>query len=119
MKKLFLFAIFALTVSFLILKGRADGVEFILTNVGADPLRSVTVHVTGKTYGLGDLLLGSTKSITVNPTSESHIEITYSDNRRLKIDCYFESGYGGKVTAKVTAHDVVEVKDEVQLQSYF
>jgi hypothetical protein len=115
MKKLFLFAalVLVLAAAFLIARDRATGVALVLTNVGADPLRSLTVHVKGRSYSLGDLAPGSTKSITVNPTGESDIELAFSDARRLKIDCYFESGYEGEIVAKVTAQEVVEAKVDV------
>lgn len=119
MKKLLLIGILALVAAFLLAESGATGVAFTVTNVGSDTLRSVTVKVTGRAYSIGDLSPGKSKSINVDPTGESHIELIFSDSRRLMIDCYFEPRYEGKIAAEVTSQDVVSVKDEVRVPTFF
>lgn len=114
MKKFYLMAILALLAAFFIAAELSGGVTFTLTNVGTATLESVTVPVTGKSYSLGDLAPGSSKSIKVNPTGDSHIELVFADSRRLTIDCYIQPAYRGTITAEVTPTRVVSVKDEVR-----
>lgn len=93
---------------------RTSGVAFSLTNVGTVTMKAVTVHVTGSSYLVGDLGPGATKKIDVNPAGESHIEVAFSDSRRLIIDCYIEDGYGGRITAEVTPEKVISVKSMIE-----
>ncbi len=89
----------------------SDGVTFIAKNVGTESIRSVVVHVTGKSYLIGDIAPGASKSVVLNPTSESHVELTFAGHPRLTIDCYFEKGYGGTLATELTVEKVVTVKD--------
>jgi hypothetical protein len=89
----------------------SDGVTFIVKNVGTQSIQSAVVHVTGKSYLIGDIAPGASKSVVLNPTPESHVELTFSGHPRLTIDCYFEKGYGGTLATEVTVKKVVTVKD--------
>jgi hypothetical protein len=115
MKKSLLIAILIVIAVLFLAKASASGVAFTLTNVGTTTMESVTVQVTGRSYRLGDLTPGTSKTIRVNPAGESHIELVFSGTRRLKIDCYFESGYRGKITGDVTPQKVVSVKSDLKL----
>lgn len=79
-------------------------------NVGSEPLRSVTVQVTGGSYELGDLPPGIERSTTVNPAGESIISIDLIDSRgqanTLQVDCYIDKGMWGVVSLEVTDHTV-------------
>lgn len=55
----------------------SPGVTVIVRNEGNTPLVGLQVHVTGMSYDLGNLAIGSTKKCNVRPTSESHVEISY------------------------------------------
>lgn len=112
MKK-FLIAILALIAVMFMVINRAPGVDLTVINVGSAPLKAVTVQVTGRSYRLGDIKPGSSKSIKVNPTAESTIQLIFSDGRRLDIDSYFERGYRGTITAEVTSTRVVSVKNDM------
>jgi hypothetical protein len=118
MKKLIVFATAALVVWYW-LSRHINGVEFTLKNVGPEALRSVTVDVTGKSYAIGDLLPGRSKTVKVNPLGESHIGLRFREGRVLTIDCYMEHDYGGRIEANVTSQAVVTVKDEITLPSLF
>lgn len=115
MKKSFLIAMAVMIAAYFMAKTSASGVTFSLSNVGITAMESVTVQVIGRSYPLGDLAPGSSKSIKVDPTGESHIELVFSGTRRLTIDCYVESGYKGKITAEVTPEKVVSVKSDLKI----
>jgi len=91
------------------------GVTFVVKNVGEAPIRSLVVHVTGKSYAVGDIAPGASTSVRLNPTGESHIELEVADHSRMKIDCYFEHGYGGSVAADLTPDGIVAVKSAITL----
>ena len=111
MKKILVIAALALLIVYWVT--RVGGVEFTLNNAGAEPLRGVIVEVTGRSYKLGDLPPGSSKTVKLNATGDSHIELRFLNGRRLTIDCYFGPGSGGSIKAKVTSQAVVAVEDEI------
>jgi hypothetical protein len=119
MKKLLVFAMVALVVAYWAVRTAVAGVEFTLNNAGSEALRSVTVEVTGRSYKLGDIPPVGSKTVKLNPTAESHIELRFSTGLDLTIDCYLEPDYGGSIQAKVTSKAVVAVKNEVRLPSLF
>lgn len=84
-----------------------------LTNVGTEPMHGLVIHVTGASYSVGELAPGARKTIPVSPSGESHIELEQSSGRRLVVDCYFESGYSGTISAEVSFARVVSVKCNV------
>lgn len=108
---LFSLAAVALVASLLLWKG---DLTVVIKNVGAEPMRGVVVHVTGASYPVGVLAPDARKTIVVQPKGESHVEIEQSPGQRLVVDCYFESGYSGTVTANVTPDKVIAVKSEVR-----
>jgi hypothetical protein len=94
-------------------------VTVTLVNVGNEPLRSAVVHVTGRSYAVGDIAAGGTTSVDVSATSDSHVELTSANGPRLIVDSYFGSGYQGTVSADVTRTRVVNVRSAVQLGSLY
>jgi hypothetical protein len=92
---------------------RKEGVTVVVENVGAEPMRGVVVHVTGAAYPVGEIATGAKTTVVVNPNGESHVEVEQSSGQRLVVECYFESGYSGKVTAKVSSTKVHSVISEV------
>ncbi len=84
--------------------------KVVLTNVSAQTMRSVTVHVSGKSYDIGDLMPGVPTSVEVRPEGDSHVELSFDGNRRLKIDCYTAADSGDIVTATVTPQTVITVE---------
>src|SRR5436309_1468181 len=75
----------------------APEVRVTVWNTGQEIMGDVTIHVTGRAYSLGDLAPGVSRAQMVSPTSESHVEVEFTDEQdsrvRLKVDCYFEPGY--------------------------
>lgn len=101
------------TLAVLLLPG--GKVEVTIVNVGTTPLRSVTVHVTGNSYPIGDIAPGAGKTVRVAAKGESHVELQHDGSPdRLVVDCYFEPGYRGKITAEVTATQVIHVDNETR-----
>ena len=87
-------------------------------NAGNSPILDLQVHVTGKSYQLGDIPSGAERNVKVSPMGESHVEVSYrlSDGttKRHSVDCYFESAYRGTVEATIrdgelfhTSHQIV------------
>ena len=90
------------------------GVKVVIHNSDPNTLYDVSVRLTGKTYLLGDISPGEDKSIVVKPVSESHIEIEHgkSHRRKMKIDCYIEPGYKGRIKIELDADKVLKVEDK-------
>ncbi|OPZ97574.1 MAG: hypothetical protein BWY71_01560 [Planctomycetes bacterium ADurb.Bin412] len=91
------------------------GIMVIIHNVGTEPLQAVVVHVTGNSYPQGDIAAGATKRVKVQAQGESHIELTYGEGKHLVVDCYFEGGNKGKITAEVTSHEVIRVEQDIHV----
>jgi hypothetical protein len=114
-----LIALFTTVVVHFAVRNATAGVDFTLTNSGSELLHSVTVQVTGRSYALGNIPSGGSKTVKLKPTSESHIELLFPTGPSLSIDCYFEPKYRGRIIASVASKEVVTVKDEVQMGSFF
>ncbi|WP_332854462.1 hypothetical protein [Duganella sp. S19_KUP01_CR8] len=114
MKKILLFLFLALAIGFIACSSfPAKGVTFSVKNVGKETIASLVVHVTGNSYAIGDIEPGSSKTVVLSPTSESHVELTFAGSPGLKIDCYFERGYSGTLATEITVEKVVAVKDSI------
>ena len=108
----------ALLTVFLETRAEAAGVEFTLDNAGSEALRAVIVDVTGRSYKLGDLPVGRSKTVKLHPTGDSHIELRFSNGHPLTVDCYFEPAYTGRIKARITSQAVVAVEDETKAAAY-
>ena len=75
---------------------------------------------TGHEYALGALEPDASRTLHVEVTSESHIELEYGigERRRLLVGTYFEPGYGGSIRIKVTQDSIVELMDSVRVGPY-
>jgi hypothetical protein len=100
----------------------APGVRVTVRNTGQEMMRDVTVHVTGRAYAIGDLAAGGSRTRRVSPTSESHVEVEFTDEQsrrvRLVAGAYFEPGYRGQIDIEIRDGKVVAVKDEVRISTY-
>ncbi len=93
-------------------------VTVTVRNSGTTPLHDLQVHVTGQTYGLGDVAGGTLKKCTVRPTSESHVEISYrltdGATKRHTVDCYIEPGYRGTVDAEIENGKLIRSSHQIR-----
>ena len=102
--------VIALLAVVLVLLHRERGVLVTVRNSDPRALRSVEVHVTGRSYTLGDLEPGAARSVRVNPTGESAVEIRFrSDSgwtQVLNAGGYLEPGYGGTMDVDIDSGKV-------------
>jgi len=98
------------------------GVVVKVRNTGQEVMRDLTVHVTGREYSLGDLLPGDFRTRKVLPTSESHVEVEFTDELcqrvRLNAGGYFEPGYRGEIYIEIRDGMLVAVKHQVRISIY-
>ena len=70
-------------------------------NVGAQPMRSVVVHVPGASYRLGTVPPGKTASVTVRPTNEGGVAIELLSQEGIRKTTgssgYIGPGYRGRI----------------------
>lgn len=87
------------------------GVDVTVRNGGPSPLKNVVVQVTGNDHSIGDLAVGESRTVRVEPKGESHVELTFVDQRgqeqRLIVGGYFERGYQGTIEVELE-HDVIK-----------
>src|SRR5262245_6479527 len=100
----------------------SPGVDVSVRNTGKEPLREVTIHVTGRSYTLGDLAPGSLRTRNVSPRGESSVEVEFANEHgkriRLSAGGYLEPGYGGRIVIEIRDGNVIAVKDEVRISRY-
>ena len=94
------------------------GVTVVVRNTDSATLGGVIVHVTGRDYLLGDMPAGSTRQVLVDPTGESHIEISQhqADGRgRIPVSCYFEGGYSGSIEIHISRTSATMVDNQISI----
>jgi hypothetical protein len=100
----------------------APGVRVTVLNTGKTPLREVTVHVTGRSYALGDIAPGHFSGQKVSPTSKSHIEVEFTDEKGKRVrhsaGGYLEGSCRGYIDIEIRDGQVVNVKNQVRLSTY-
>jgi len=76
--------------------------------------------VTGASCNLGDIAPGATADAMVHPTSESHLEIQFTDgdgqDKRLDAGGYFEPGYRGTINVSIKDGVIEENEQEISLR---
>src|SRR5262245_29457254 len=106
----------ALLATALVAYWAAFGVRVTVANEGTTLMRDVVVHVTGRSYSVGDLPPGSSKSVRVLPSSESHVEIEFTDEQdqrvRLASGPFFEPGYRGEVRIRAGDGEIKDVQGQ-------
>lgn len=90
-----------------------------VTNADSQRLNSVVVHVTGRSYPIGNVAPQESVTVPVEPTSESHVEVefvdTHGDGKRLMAGCYIEPGYKGNVSIELNENKVVAVRERINI----
>ena len=96
-----------------------SGIRVTVENIGKTPLNSVVLHVTGVSYNLGDIAPGAEATVRVNPPSESHLEIEFTDadgkTQRVNAGGYFESGYRGTIRVEIKDGVIDKFEDDIKL----
>jgi hypothetical protein len=99
-----------------------SGIQVTVANGGGLPLRDLVVRVTGRSYSVGDVPPGESRSVRVNPTSESHAEIEFTDEQgrrvRLAAGAYFEPAYRGRLDIRVRDGRIEDVQYQDQPSAY-
>jgi hypothetical protein len=94
------------------------GVTVVVRNRDSAALSAVTIHVTGRDYPVGDMPAGSTRRVVVEPTGDSHIEISHHSidgRRRMPVDCYFGAGDSGAIDIEISRTSVAVVGNEISI----
>ncbi len=95
------------------------GIRVKVTNTGTATLKSIVLHVTGRSYPVGDIAPGGSVKTKVSPTSESHLEIEFMDTagglHRLDAGGYFEAGYRGIIRISIQDGEIVSNEQDIQL----
>ena len=111
--------VFVVLVAVFVAVAAGRGVRVEVTNVGDKPLEAVQVFVKGAEYDLGDLAPGESKSVKVEPTSDSDVWLRWKSAGRAaagNVDCYMEpSGYNGTVTVEVRDSAIVKTEADIEL----
>ena len=85
----------------------SPGIYVTIENTGQTKIGSIVLHVTGRSYSLGDLDPGSARSTAVISNGESHLEIEFSsaggNTSRVNAGGYFLPKSRGKI--RVTIKD--------------
>lgn len=91
------------------------GVLVVIRNTGAAPMRDVRVLVTARSYPLGDIPPGASRSVHVDPDGESHLVVRFTDAtgklQDANVGGYFESSYAGSITVDIADGVVIKVQD--------
>lgn len=95
------------------------GVQVTVTNRGPDSLSNVSVHVTGNVHPLGTLGVGESRTVAVRPTSESGVELEFTDRSgqrvRLNASCYLEPGYRGTIEIELEGGAIRRNENHIRL----
>jgi len=95
-----------------------NGVVVTISNVGSTDYESCLVIVTGRSHDLGTLHADETRTTSVAPTGETHVELDlreYDGSKLcLDVDCYFEPrGYSGTVSVRLGDGKIYRVVNDV------
>jgi len=94
------------------------GVTVVVRNRDSAALSAVAIHVTGRDYPIGDMPPGSTRRVLVDPTGDSHIEVSRQSidgRRRIPVSCYFGAGDTGSIEIEISGTSVDAVKNEISI----
>jgi len=94
------------------------GVHVTVINHGPQPLRTLTVYVSGWARSFGDLGPGQSARRKIEPAGESAVEVEYTgkDGKRVreKVDCHVEPASRGEVVIEMADGHVAAVRDGIR-----
>ncbi len=95
-----------------------SGIQVKVENTGTSLLKSVVLRVTGASYDLGDIAPGESATARVNPTSDSHLEVEFTDpdgqSKQLIAGGYFEAGYRGSIRVEIKDGQIDKFEDNTK-----
>ena len=94
------------------------GVTIVLRNADSAALRDVTIHVTGCDYPVGNISVGSTRRVLVDPTGASHVEISQRNAEGrgpVLVSCYFEAGFSGALEIDLRCDSALVVGNSISV----
>jgi hypothetical protein len=96
-----------------------SGIKVTVENTGLNSMQASVLHVTGVSYNLGDIAPGAEATAQVNPTSESHLEIEFTDadgkTQRVNAGGFFEPGYRGAIRVEIKDGVIDKFEDDIKL----
>jgi len=99
------------------------GIRVTVRNAEKQPLRSVTLYVTGNTYSLGEIPPNGIAHATVKCKGESHLEIEFRDTednpKRLIAGGYFEPGYRGTIRLSIKDGEIQDNQQDIKIWAFF
>lgn len=118
-RKLYFLCILVLCTSF---SSCSSGVNVSISNHTDEIIEELKVLYTGGSNLKKELKPHMTVEFTVNPTSESHLEIEFKDskNRRYKstIGTYFEKDYVGVLLIRIESFKKITWEDNIRVSRF-
>jgi hypothetical protein len=101
----------------------APGVSITIRNTGHERMREVMISMTGKTYRMGDLPPGGSKTERVLPEAESQVEVQFKGEAgtlfRLLAGLRLEPASRGEMEIEVKDGKIVGLKNDVRRGAFF
>lgn len=95
-----------------------SGIQVTVENTGTSPLKLVELHVTGRSYELGDIAPGATATARVRSTGESSLDVEFTDadgkTQRLNAGGYFESAYRRSIRVEIKDGQIDKFEDSTK-----
>lgn len=97
------------------------GIVVTIQNKESTGLIAATVHVTGRSYRIGDIAPQQTKSVRVFPQRDSHIEIEHGSatRQRVIVDTYLNKGDRGTLKVEIVAGKAIIISNHVEIGWFF
>lgn len=102
---IFSFIVYILNVFLMLNCGALDKFYVEIINNSRQELKNVNIIYTGGKAQIGKIGIGERQKVQVNPTGESHIEISFSVDNGIEhhdtLNAYIEPSYKGFVVVRI------------------
>lgn len=109
-------------VGFAVISWLTAGVKVVVTNKTRAEVKNLEVEFTGGVVTIPSLKPGAAYQMIVQPTSESHLELRFTDasgkEHRDTIGMYFEPRYRGEVFIELAPDGKVKYEDKTRLPAW-
>jgi len=110
---------YLILISLFVLQSCFGGVSVTIENNSSGSIKDVLLIYTGGTQSIREISANTSRSVTVNASSESDMKISFVDSdgkkHSQKIGVYFERGYSGNVIIKIGTDGNVTWVDKIEL----